>query len=210
MIFTSSEKLVDQIRQNLNRPLPGLPAQLLMAPSFRGELMKTNDGTNSRQSAVLITLFPENGNINTLLIKRATYDGAHSGQISFPGGKYEEIDGNLIQTALRETEEEVGINSKKVEVLGTLTPLFIPVSNMHVLPVVGLLTENPELHLDAHEVEYTISVPICHLKNPANHKQKTIVIREHSIVAPYFKVDSEDVWGATAMIIAEFIEMFEC
>jgi len=210
MSSITSDNLISQIRHNLRQPLPGLPAQLRMAPSFRGELLKTNDGRDFRQSAVLISLFPENDTLNTLFIKRTTYDGVHSGQVSFPGGKYEENDGSLIRTALREAEEEVGIDAKKVEVLGSLTPLFIPVSNMQVLPVVGLLTEKPEFQLNLYEVAFTISAPICHLKNPMNHLLKTIIVRDRSIIAPYFKVDCEDIWGATAMIISEFIEMFRC
>jgi 8-oxo-dGTP pyrophosphatase MutT (NUDIX family) len=206
----SSEKLINDIRLNLKLLLPGLPAQLRMAPSIRGELLKTNDGSHFRQSAVLIALFVENDTLNTLLIKRPIYDGVHSGQVSFPGGKFEETDESLVQTALREAKEEVGIDPERVEILGTLTPLFIPVSNMQVLPVVGLLKKKPELKPNLYEVEYTIAVPICHLKNPANHMQKTIQVRGHSIIAPYFKVDCEDVWGATAMIISEFIEMFDC
>ncbi|NVO11523.1 MAG: CoA pyrophosphatase [Bacteroidales bacterium] len=204
------ELIISEIKHNLKRPLPGLQAQLRMAPSFRGELLKSNHAHNSRKSAVLISLFPENGKLNTLLIKRTTYNGVHSGQVSFPGGKFDNIDKSLIQTALREAYEEVGINPSSVEVMGTLTPLFIPVSNMEVLPVIGLLNTKPELHLNSHEVEFTITVPICHLKNPANHLVKEIIVGEYSIEAPYIKVDCEDVWGATAMIISEFIELFNC
>jgi len=205
-----SDQLINDIKNNLKLPLAGCAAQLRMAPSHRDGLLKTNEGTNYRQSAVLIALFPDNDKINTLLIKRTTYDGVHSGQVSFPGGKYEDTDESLIQTALREAQEEVGIDPLKVEVLGTLTPLFIPVSNMEVLPVIGLLQEKPALHLNHEEVEFTIQVPIGHLKNPENHLRKIIYVREHQIEAPYFKVDCEDVWGATAMIISEFIELFRC
>jgi len=205
-----SEKLISEISQNLKLPLPGSSAQLRMSPSVRGKFPKLDDGSALRQSAILISLFPEKGKINTLLMKRTTYNGVHSGQVSFPGGKYEERDRTLIRTALREAKEEVGIDPLKVEILGTLTPLFIPVSNMQVLPVVGLLKEKPEIRLDAYEVKYTISVSICHLKNPKNHMRKTIQVRGCSIEAPYIKIDCEDVLGATAMIIAEFTELFSC
>lgn len=205
------DKLLTQIRYNLQQPLPGNAAQLRMTPSNRGELIKNwDDNKIIRKSAVLISLYLENHKINTLLIKRTTYNGVHSGQVSFPGGKFEESDESLIFTALREAQEEVGIDPLKVEVLGTLTPLFIPVSNMEVLPVVGFLKEKPILHLNLEEVEFTIEVPICHLKNPKNHMSKTIMVREYSIEAPYIKVDCEDVWGATAMIISEFTELFSC
>jgi len=208
--MVSNEKIIQELKIRLRNPLPGLSAQLRMSPSFRGDLIKNYDESQYRQSAVLISLYPENDKLNTILIKRATYDGVHSGQVGFPGGKYEETDGSLIQTALREANEEVGIIPESVEILGKLTPLHIPVSNMMVLPVVGLLYEKPELHLNLQEVEFTLAVPICHLKNPANHFQKTIGVRDRTITAPYIKVDCEDVWGATAMIIAEFIELFSC
>lgn len=208
--MTQPEKLISEIRQNIKQSLPGNIAQLRMAPSHRNGLIRNFDENRIiRQSAVLIALFPNN-KLSTLLIKRATYDGVHSGQVSFPGGKFEESDESLIQTALREAQEEVGIDPLKVEVLGTLTPLFIPVSNMEVLPVIGLLHKKPDLHLNLEEVEFTIEVPICHLKNPANHMSKRIYVRDYPIEAPYIKVDCEDVWGATAMIISEFIELFNC
>jgi 8-oxo-dGTP pyrophosphatase MutT (NUDIX family) len=207
----SWENILAEIKHNLTLPLAGKDAQLRMAPSHRGELFRNiEENRIIRQSAVLISLFIENDKINTLLIKRATYNGVHSGQVSFPGGKHEETDESLIYTALREAQEEIGIDPLKVKVLGTLTPLFIPVSNMEVLPVVGFLQEKPDLYPNLEEVEYTITIPICHLKNPNNHLRKTINIREHEIEAPYFKVDCEDVWGATAMIISEFIELFNC
>lgn len=205
------DKLLTEIRYNLQQPLPGNVAQLRMSPSIRRELLKTaKENKSVRQSAVLISLFPENDTISTLLIKRATYDGVHSGQIAFPGGKLEESDASLIDTALREAQEEVGIDPFSIEVLGTLTPLFIPISNMEVLPVIGLLQEKPKLHLNLNEVDYTITIPICHLKNPGNQLRKIIHVKEHSVEAPYFKVDCDDVWGATAMIISEFIELFSC
>lgn len=209
--MTQPEKLISEIRQNIKQSLPGNIAQLRMAPSHRDGLVRNFDKTRLiRKSAVLIAMFPENDKIHTLLIKRASYDGVHSGQVSFPGGKFEESDESLVYTALREAQEEVGIDPLKVEVLGTLTPLFIPVSNMEVLPVIGLLKEKPILHLNLEEVEFTIQVPICHLKNPSNHFCKTINTQDYSIEAPYIKVDCEDVWGATAMIISEFIELFSC
>jgi len=206
----SYRNLLDQIKNNLKQPLPGESAQLRMAPSHRGDLLKSNGVTDARNSAVLISLFPTSNGLSTLFIKRATYNGVHSGQISFPGGKTDEGDESLIQTALRETEEEVGIDPSKIEVLGTLTPLFIPVSNMLVLPVIGLLDYEPEIHPNLQEVDYTITVPICHLKNPTNQLIKTLEIRNYSITAPYFCCNNEEIWGATAMIISEFIEMFDC
>jgi len=204
-------KILDQIKKNFTKPLPGFAAQSKMVPSHRGELLKINGiDQNFRNSAVLITLFESNDKLSTILIKRGTYDGIHSGQVGLPGGKIEDSDESLIQTALRETEEEIGIKSSDVEVLGSITPLFIPASNMQVLPVIGYLKSKPVLVIDKKEVDYTIEVPICHLKNPLNHSVKIINTTRFEITAPYFLVGDEHVWGATAMILSEFIELFEC
>lgn len=202
-------RIVESLKINLNQDLPGLKVQLKMAPSLRNspDFPKEPNST-TRRSAVLITVYPDNGNANTILIKRTVYNGAHSGQISFPGGKVDHTDKNLIETALREAEEEVGINPADVRVIGTLTSLFIPVSNMLVLPVIGIIPKPKELHLNLQEVEYTIPVDLMNFKKPENISVKTICIGHTPISAPYYKVNNEVVWGATAMIIAELTELY--
>jgi 8-oxo-dGTP pyrophosphatase MutT (NUDIX family) len=181
-----------------------------MAPAFRGDPMRsTAADTNPQRSAVLIAIFPLNGIASTLLIKRAVYNGVHSGQIGFPGGKVEDTDPSISATALREAEEEVGINPESVEILGLLTSLYIPVSNMLVQPVIGLLKAYPELHLNLQEVEYTINAPLSHLKDTENQSIKTINMHGNPVSAPYFRVGNEQVWGATAMIISELIELYD-
>ncbi len=201
--------IVERIKQNLTKNLPGELAQLKMTPSFRGELVSSFKNHNQiRDSAVLITLFPLNDKICTLLIKRPVYDGVHSGQISFPGGKFDEIDLTLENTALRETYEEVGINPSSIELLGHISPLFIPVSNTKVLPFIGLLKEVPKLLLNSREVDYTITIPLIDLKKTDTVKEKTIIINNKKIVAPYYDVQNEFVWGATAMIISELTELY--
>lgn len=158
---------------------------------------------------MLIAIFPLKGIASTLLIKRAVYNGVHSGQIGFPGGKVEDTDPSIIATALREAEEEVGINPESVEILGLLTSLYIPVSNMLVQPVIGLLKAHPATHLNLQEVEYTINAPLSHLKDPDNRSVKTLNVHGNPLSAPYFRVGDEQVWGATAMIISEFIELYD-
>jgi 8-oxo-dGTP pyrophosphatase MutT (NUDIX family) len=204
-----SNEIVERIKRNLNAQLPGELAQLRMTPSFRGELIsKLNEYSPIRDSAVLITIFPFNGNLSTLLIKRPVYNGVHSGQISFPGGKFDENDISLKNTALRETFEEVGIHSDLIEVIGAISPLLIPVSNTKVLPYVGLLKDLPSLALNRREVDYTLIVPLLDFKNSENIKEKTLTISNKNIVAPYYDVQEEFIWGATAMIISEFSELY--
>lgn len=146
-------------------------------------------------------------NINTVLIERNIYKGVHSGQISLPGGKYEKSDINLIATALREAEEEIGINSTKVEVLGKLTPLYVPVSNFQIMPIVGFVSSEPNFKPDPIEVNALIEVKLSDLFDPAKSKVENLFRDNYNIVSPYFEVGKHHVWGATAMILSEFREV---
>lgn len=201
--------IVREIQQSFSKELPGLPAQLRMAPTFTsGNNFSSTPNITTRQSAVLIGIYQKNFNAHTILIKRSVYDGLHSGQVSFPGGKHEELDTDLLATALREANEEIGINPKDVKIIGTLTPLYIPVSNMMVLPVVGLIPEPKNLKLNLQEVEYTIDISLMHLKDKANVSVKTFNVNGKPISAPYFAAKNEVIWGATAMIISELTELY--
>lgn len=201
--------IVGSLRENLKKELPGLSAQINMAPTLRtAPGFPKEPNSNTRNSAVLISIYPDNKTANTILIKRTEYTGVHRGQISFPGGKQDEVDRSYIDTALREAEEEIGINPNEVEVIGSLTPLFIPVSNMLVVPVVGIIPKPLNLHLNLQEVEYTIRVGLDHLQDPNNQSVKTICVGFLPISAPYYSVDKEVVWGATAMIISELTQLY--
>lgn len=203
------DSIVRLLKENLNKGLPGLLAQQKMAPDLRGrhDLPKKPNVT-TRESAVLISVYPENGLANTILIKRPVYNGAHSGQVSFPGGKREIPDKSLIETALREAEEEVGIDTNLVEILGSLTPLFVPVSNLIVVPIIGIMPKPIKLHPNIQEVEYVITANLDDFKLAKNISTKTICIGKIPISAPYYNIMEEVVWGITAMIIAEFSELY--
>lgn len=202
-------QLVENLKINIKRELPGFCAQQRMAPSFRGGPgFPKNPDKHTRESAVLISIYPDDNLAKTVLIKRTVYNGPHSGQISFPGGKYEEFDNSLIDTSIREAEEEIGIEPSLIEIIGTLTPLFIPVSNLMVLPVVCLMPKPKQLNLNLQEVEYTIHPHLLDFKNPKNQSVKTISIGNKPISAPYFAINGEVVWGATAMIISELVELY--
>ena len=200
------DELTARLSERLALPLPGLHAQLRMASGLRAKAAASfnMDVKNAKVGAVLIALYPDNGVIRTVLMKRPDYDGMHSGQISFPGGKVEEKDADIIQTALREAEEEVNIRREDVRVIGQLTQLYIPPSNFLVHPVVGVLTSAPELIPDLHEVQ-SIHVPeLSYLLRDDIIGEKEIVLSSgFRMRTPYFEVDGHTVWGATAMIIAE-------
>jgi 8-oxo-dGTP pyrophosphatase MutT (NUDIX family) len=201
------KKFINSVEVSL-RKLPGLEAQIKMVPiSRRQDFTNPIQNTNPRKSAVLILFYPDNGKIKTVLMKRATDNSVHSGQISFPGGKYENNDENLENTALREAWEEVGLESEKVNILGPLTKLFIPPSNFDVFPFVGFTSERPNFNTNR-EVESLIEVEINTLLNPETFTKKSISVRnETKISVPCYLIDNHIVWGATSMILSELLDV---
>jgi 8-oxo-dGTP pyrophosphatase MutT (NUDIX family) len=166
------------------------------------------DVANAKMGAVLIALYPDNGVVRTVLMKRPDYDGTHSGQVSFPGGKVEEEDVNIVATALREAEEEVNIKPDDVTVIGQLTELYVPPSNFLVHPVLGILNKAPDLVPDQHEVESIHTPKIDYLLREDIIDETDILLSTgFKFRTPSFKVDGHVVWGATAMIIAELKEL---
>ena len=168
---------------------------------------------NARPSAVLGLLFPVTDVLHMLLIRRTSDGRAHSGQISFPGGRHEPTDADLLATALREAEEEVGLISSTVNIIGALSPLYIPVSNFQVYPYIGYTAKRPDYILSAHEVDSIIEVPLDELLHPERKTRVEVTspadrtfIRE---VPAYKLQDSTIIWGATAMIISELQVVLE-
>ena len=162
---------------------------------------------NARLSAVLCLLYPENDELHMLLMKRMEDRTAHSGQVSFPGGRFEAGDGDMQTTALREAHEEVGVHPAIVDVVGALTPLYIPVSNFNVFPYVGFVNHRPDLNLNRHEVSHVIAAPLSDLLHDG---RKTVADVSSPImpglirnVRAYRLDDGTIIWGATAMIISE-------
>jgi len=159
---------------------------------------------NPKPSSILILLYPENDILKTVLIQRHSYNGVHSGQISFPGGQREESDTDKIETALREASEEVGINPDKVKILGMLTNLYIAPSNYCVTPVVGFTDKLPEFVLQASEVKGIIQTPLFDFVKKETKKSKIMKLANGMVIdTPYYDIQGNVVWGATAMIISE-------
>jgi 8-oxo-dGTP pyrophosphatase MutT (NUDIX family) len=179
----------------------------MMAQSRYNVNQKPNEKT--KKSAVLILLYPYLGSIHTALILRPPYDGAHGGQVAFPGGQHEYTDETLHRTALREAQEEVGIRTQDVQVLGQLTELYIPVSNYMVLPVLGTMPQRPTFYPDAKEVADVIEIDLAQILNPNLVGREKLNVRGIEVDAPTYKFDEHVVWGATAMIIAELKMVLE-
>jgi len=193
----------EDLRRALGEPLPGEPAHRIMAPDFRGEINYSRDPLHA---GVMILVYPAEHNTNLAFIKRNTYNGPHSGQVSFPGGAWEAGDDSLKQTALRETREELGI-TEEIEILGSLSQLHIPVSNFMVTPFAGWMDERPDFRPDPTEVQYVIEASLSELLDPANVRSEKWEKHDRTIVAPYYRVGNDKIWGATAMMLSEFLQV---
>jgi 8-oxo-dGTP pyrophosphatase MutT (NUDIX family) len=198
---------ISKLLQRLQKPLPGIEAQLRLVPAYKAELLKMQKpDRQARQSAVMIMLFPAEGEVHTTFIQRNIYDGVHSGQIAFPGGRHESTDPNLEFTALRETAEEVGVPLGLIKPIGTLTKIYIPPSNFDVLPVVGYLDSKPELVPDPSEVSGVFTVSMRHLLNPESCQLRPVKLANGmQIEVPCYIANGHTIWGATSMILSEFI-----
>lgn len=191
------------LKRALKTSLPGEKAQLGMAPEFRGDLYS---GKKAIPAAVMILLYPLEHDTGIVFMKRNAYDGPHSAQVSFPGGAWEAGDKSLEETALRETREELGI-SGDIQMLGSLTSLHIPVSNFLVTPFAGWMEKQPDFFPDPTEVQYVIKTGLSVLQNPSNILQDKWEQHNRSIIAPYYRVGEEKIWGATAMMLCEFLQV---
>jgi 8-oxo-dGTP pyrophosphatase MutT (NUDIX family) len=198
-------ELVQKLKSRLTLPLPGalahepfraIPAGPLI-PNFETKLPP-------RPGSVLILLYPDKNRIKFPLTKRQTYAGAHSDQVSLPGGKKEEGE-TYIETALREAEEEVGINRSLPHVIGSLSQFFVIPSNFMITPVIAYCDSKPEFKADPYEVARIITGDVFDLTREDAVKEKEILVaNKFKMKAPHFQIENEIVWGATAMMLNEF------
>ncbi|PTB97536.1 coenzyme A pyrophosphatase [Marivirga lumbricoides] len=205
------QDVITFLEERLKKPLPGeISHQRMMArqlgPQFR---MKYNEPP--RNGAVMIMLYPgEEGKIYFPLTQRQNYKGVHGGQVSLPGGKKDEEDSSLIETAIRETQEEIGVKVKDSQVIGSLTDLNITASNFLVKPVISFLEKKPVFVRDPYEVAHIFSTDIDHILHSDTLKVTELTVGEGiNLEAPYFDIKNKVVWGATAMILSEFITILK-
>lgn len=200
-----------QINTLKEEKLGGLTSQFKLVPELRRKFSEEKiRQSNPRQAAILSLFYPDDsGNTNFLLTKRASYNGTHSAQISFPGGKADQSDNSLAETALRELEEEVGVIRSSVEMIRQMSDTYIPPSNFMVTPFIGFATKKPTF-IPNEEVAALIEVSIEELLNDTSLSS---VITETSymkeIEVPCFKFQNHIVWGATAMILSEIKDLIK-
>ena len=205
------EDFTKNITQLKKIQLGGVEAQFKLAPEMRLAYDDKKITANNPKTAAVLALFYPNNNNNTslLLTKRASYNGPHSNQISFPGGKIEKSDNNLSQTALRETFEEVGVSQEKVEILREITNVYIPPSNFLVTPFIGITKTKPMFKVNS-EVAEIIEISFLDLLDDNNIGtiQITNSYMKETLV-PSFNINGSVIWGATAMILSEIKEVLK-
>ena len=201
-------KIAEQIKERLKKPLPGNEAHLATRIKTKSEVTFPNTEETARPAAVLILLFPFEDEIQFFLTKRTEDVEHHKGQISLPGGIRENNE-SLNETALRETKEEVGIDSTKIIISGSLTPFFIPVTGYIVHPFIGWCKEKPSTKIHDVEVNQLFSVSITELIDEKTLKTEQWNIRGYDAIVPYYNFEKCKVWGATAAILSEFKSILE-
>lgn len=196
----------------LSEQLPGINAHILMAPAGRQPTLSPDYYTtrNPRASAVMMLVYPRNGEATLVLTKRHAYEGVHSAQVSFPGGKAELGDKDLEYTALRETFEEVGIAPENINVVMRFTDLYIPPSNFLVSPFLGILKNEPVFNPADYEVAEIVELPLNTLLDDTVVQNAALETSYAPLAkVPAFNVSGHIVWGATAMMLSEFKEVLK-
>jgi len=187
--------------------LPGEHVQHEMAPIERIlELKrKAKQQQTAKQAGVMVLFYPDKSNqTNFVLMLRKTYAGVHSAQVGFPGGKFEKEDSDLSATALRETEEEIGVSRKNITVLKKLTQIYIPPSNFFVQPYIGLLDHTPHFIPEPSEVEKLMEIQVKDFLDDSVKSVQTITTSyATNLEVPVYLLDNQVVWGATAMMLNE-------
>lgn len=194
--------VLDRVKAGLAE-LPGADAQLRMAPVPRHGRRPGLFPEDARVAAALLLIYPREAEPSLLLTKRSAALPQHRGQVSLPGGAVDPGE-TIEQAALREAAEEVGLAPDGIQVLGRLSPMHIPVSGFVLHPVVAASECRPSVHVASGEVERLIEVRVRDLIDPSRHRRTVRVRDGFEFEMPYFDVDGEEVWGATAMVLAEF------
>lgn len=205
----SIEETIQFLEKALEGLKPGLDAQLEMMPLPRpGHKLYSEVEDTCVKAGVLILLYPWNGQLHIVFTRRTDRVDFHQAQISFPGGRQEE-DESFKEAALREAHEEVNISPDSIRILGELTPLYVPPSNYCIYPVVAVTDERPDFQPSELEVAEVIEVPLDHLLDPENIRKEMWHYKGADLEVPFYSFKGDNIWGATAMILAELLELIK-
>jgi 8-oxo-dGTP pyrophosphatase MutT (NUDIX family) len=201
------ETKVILIKKAVNSAKPGLQSQLTMITDPRpGHKTYAEMKNKGKKAGVLVLCFPQKNTPYLILTRRTDKVQYHPNQISFPGGQCEPEESPL-DAALRETHEELGIAPEKIRILGELTPLYIPPSDYCVYPAVGFMDLPPVYNPRSNEVAEVIEAPLTHLLDEKNLFKETWPLHGRSVTVPFYFYKNHKIWGATAMILAEFFDI---
>jgi 8-oxo-dGTP pyrophosphatase MutT (NUDIX family) len=199
------------LEQRLSDPLPGSNAHQKMMPvpvDPEVEIPEASIDSSGHPSGVLVPIYPDRENNYHVILTLRTNTIRHAGQISFPGGRSDKNE-SLVDTALRETREEIGIDSSDINVLGTLTPFYLYRSHNQITPVIGMIEGKPQMQRNPHEVEEIITVKLDTLLAEDYIKQERWDLAHNSFRVPYWNFHRVPLWGATAMIMSELLEIYK-
>ncbi len=200
-------QFISQLKRELQQELPGIKSHQRMLPPGR-ELIPPFGNDAVVQSGVILLLFPEGDGFGTVVIQRPTTMKNHAGQIALPGGKMEKHDRTIIATALRETEEEIGIAASEIRILGQLSPVYVQVSNFIIHPVVAYYEGHPAINIDPSEVADFYKIDLNDLLTPDNLVVHNVETLYGLLAVPGYSINGLFIWGATAMILSEFLEVY--
>lgn len=202
-MFSSINRLVKLLEERLKEPLPGTSAHLITKVQSKIEFNFPKSSKDAKKASVLILLFPDSNNIHFFLTQRTLSVEHHKGQISLPGGTCEKNE-KTINTALRETEEEIGVDKNEVEIIGELTPFFTPTSGFIVHPFIGWCNRRPKTNKQTDEVHTLFSASLSQLLNDQILELENWNLRGYEAKVPFYNFDGHKVWGVTAAILSEF------
>lgn len=207
--FDTWPSFISRLGERLKEPLPGLEAHRRLVPPERRPDLGKEFPENRKVAAVLSLIYPLEGRVHTALIRRPSYPGVHGGQIAFPGGKVEESDRDLLHTALREAEEEVGIPQDHPNDSLELTRLYIPPSRFEVIPFLAHVEERPTFIRQEAEVEEIIELPLADLLDESLFREAEMKTSRGTFMVPAYHWNNEIIWGATAMVLAEMADIMK-
>ncbi len=206
--FDSIRKTLESLRARLQGPKPGLKAQLKMVTSPRpGDKTYPDVGDSCLKAGVLVLLYPWQEKLCLVLTRRTSTVAHHQAQISLPGGRMDREE-SAVEAAVREAREELQIMPDSIRILGELTPLYVPPSNYCIYPVVAAAEKRPDFRPSDVEVAEIIEVPVDHLLDAKNVRQETWLLRGMDVRVPFYFYRGHKIWGATAMILAELVDLF--
>ena len=204
------DDIIFRLSHHAKNGLRGWEDQKLMSPPFREQFdISTIHLRQPRLSAVMLLLFEKNNNVCLVFTKRQDYDGVHSGQISFPGGRKEENE-NFIDTAIRECKVEIGWEVSSEEIILPLSEIYIPPSHYLVYPFVAVVPREPLFYRQEREVQSILEIPLNDLFEPSNKKE--VIVRtgmNKELSVPAYVVDEHIIWGATAIILSELEQLLK-